>query len=98
MGTAGGVALVWVCTKWLPPFNDKTTSWYVAEPVGILVLSGLICFTVAYGFLNVYDMVADTILYCKVNEEVRRRKGTLPSGARYAPRKLDELVRGGDDF
>jgi len=77
-------------------FTDPSGVHYVMDKVAVLVVAGCLCFMVSYAFMLVYDTVADTILYCKCNEEIMRAKGDLHPATQYAPPALDACIQGRD--
>jgi len=91
--TVSGTGVIYVALRQVDQFSDPTSEWYVQDTVPVLVAAGLISFAVGHAFMNVFDMVSDTILYCKCTEELRRRQGTLDPGEQYAPDSLDALIR-----
>jgi hypothetical protein len=94
--TSVGTWLVYLIVTKMEYFSDPSKSTYIADPLPILVVTALICGVVSYSFMQVYDMVADTILYCFATEKIRRRRGDLEKDVQYAPADLDELLPAGD--
>lgn len=90
--TTLGCALVYVVIKNVAQFNDPSSAAYIADPLLVMAIAGLVCFSVSYAFMMVYDVVADTILYCKATEEIRRKRGLIGPDEQYAPDGLNELI------
>jgi len=91
--TASGTGVIYLSLRHIDQFNDPASEWFVQDTAPVLVAAGLISFAVGHAFMNVFDMVSDTILYCKCTEEIRRRQGTMDPGKQYAPDSLDALIR-----
>jgi len=78
-------------------YVDPTSAWYVSDKVTVTAFGGFIAFIVSYSFMTVFDMVADTILFCFVVEKNRRNpshKNPISSDVQYAPDVLDRLAAG----
>ncbi|CAK0909148.1 unnamed protein product, partial [Prorocentrum cordatum] len=73
--TASGIAVVYLILAHVAVFNQRDSDWYVQERVPVLVLAGLVSFLVGHAFMTIFDVVSDTILYCRCIEEVRRQEG-----------------------
>jgi len=89
--------MVYLGLTQLDYFNNPTSKNYVQDKIPALIAAGFISFAVAFSFMNVFDMVADTILYCKAVEENRRAKGLLDARYQYAPSSLDRLIEHGPE-
>jgi len=48
----------------LPHFTDPAGKWFLPNPILVVVVCGLIGFSIAKIFMDVFDMVADTLMYC----------------------------------
>jgi hypothetical protein len=79
-------------------FSSPESKWYVRDPLPVLTVAALLCAAVGHAFALVFDMVAETVLYCRCQEEERRRQGALDPLAQYAPGSLDDLVGKGQDM
>ena len=64
--TSLGTAAVWVAMRYLDYFNNPQNTTYIADPMPVLFVTALVCGMVSYAFMMVYDVVADTILYCSI--------------------------------
>jgi len=92
--TAGGVYLVWIIITTLDTFTLESSEYFVQDPVTVAVVAGVICASVAYGFMVVFDMVADTMLYCFATEKKRRQKGGwYDEDQHFAPHTLAGLLQ-----
>jgi len=78
-------------------YTNPTSEWYVSDKIMVTTFGGFIAFLVSYSFMTVFDMVADTILFCFVVEKNRRNpshKNPISSDVQYAPEILDNLAAG----
>lgn len=89
--TAVGTWLSWLMLVHVPTFSDPTSESYISEPLIVCAVAGVICFIVAAAFMSVFDMVADTILYCHA-VEMRRRAPPLGwyADVTFTPHALHE--------
>jgi hypothetical protein len=92
--TSSGTWLMWILVRNLWWFNNVESSWYVNDPVTVCFLAALVCFVIAVGFMIVFDMVADTVLYCYATELRRKQRGQILPGVHYAPPSLNNLLHG----
>lgn len=92
MITSIGTFWVWLMIRCLWWFNNVDSSWYVADPIRVCLLAACVCFVIAVGFMLVFDMVADTILYCFATEERRKQRGLMRKDVQYAPKSLNRLI------
>jgi len=69
-----------------PQFTSNESSWYIADPMFISCVAGVVSLVVAMAFMIIFDQTADTLLYCFVYE---KQSG---SGGRYAPDSLAALL------
>lgn len=77
---------------WSNPENEK----HISDPLIILIVVGIIGALIGYAFMSVFDMCADTILYCFVIEQKRRDAGFYDgSDEIFTPDSLVELVNYG---
>merc|ERR1712232_752750 len=90
--TASGTTLVYFLLDRIELFSERTSERDVQDRVPVLVTAGLVSFGIGHAFMMVFDMVSDTILYCKCTEEIKRQEGLLDADARYAPESLDALI------
>jgi hypothetical protein len=90
--TASGIALVYVLLAHMAVFNQRHSDWYVQERMPVLILAGLVSFIVGHAFMTIFDVVSDTILYCRCIEEIRRQQGELELDRQYAPKGLAALI------
>ena len=74
--TASGTALTCLMLTHVPIFSDPASEDFISEPLAVWVAGGFICMVIAAAFMMVFDMVADTILYCHA-VEMRRRAAPL---------------------
>merc|ERR1712039_303488 len=90
--TASGTALVYFLLAHVAVFNQRDGDWYVQEQMPVLILASLVSFTVGHAFMTIFDVVTDTILYCRCLEEVRLQQGELELDRQYAPKSLVALI------
>lgn len=90
--TSAGTFLVWIMVRTFWCFNNEQSSWYIEDPIVVCSIAAVICFAVSAGFMIVFDMVADTILYCFATEERRKQRGMLHKDVKYAPPSLERLI------
>jgi hypothetical protein len=90
--TAIGVLSTFLLLEHVETFNDPASEWCVQDRTPVLIAAGLVCFGIGHSFMMVFDMVSDTILYCKCAEEIRREDGELELDGQYAPASLAALI------
>jgi len=90
--TASVTALVYFLLAHVPAFNQHDSDWYVQERMPLLILAGLVSFTVGHAFMTIFDVVSDTVLYCRCLEEERLQQGELELDRQYAPKSLVALI------
>lgn len=61
--TASSSVLVYLAVTTHERFTDLRSAHHVADPWVVTILAGAVSFVVAFGFMEVFDMVADTLLY-----------------------------------
>ena len=64
----------------LPPdaFINNDSGWYIADPMLISAVAGVVSVIVAMAFMIVFDQTADTLLYCFVFEKKNGGSGNAP--------------------
>jgi len=78
--------------RYVPTFNDPSSGHFVAEPLYVAVVAGMISSVVAWTFMTVFDTVADCLFLCFC-------VGSKGSGScAHAPEELRELAKGGNDI
>lgn len=85
--------LAFLCTTTLPWFTADDSAWFVASPVVVSVMTGIIACMVAAVFMSSFDMVADTVLYCTITDRLDEK--SRPAGEparRYAPSSLLRIL------
>lgn len=80
-----GTIFSWGLTK-ISTFTDQTSPMFLESPYAVIAGSGLIAVVIAVSFMMVFDMVADTLLYCFVDTN---KKGSAEA---YCPDSLLELM------
>jgi len=55
-----------------PDFYEHTSGHYVGNPRSVTVIGGLLGAIIGASFMNIFDTVGDTILYCFASEQRRR--------------------------
>jgi solute carrier family 44 (choline transporter-like protein), member 2/4/5 len=89
---AGGV-LTYVMVTTQDQFTSNDSSWYVADPVFVAVIAGILCLIIASAFMIIFDQAADTLLYCfiydKNNPQTRDWTGER---IEFAPASLQRLI------
>lgn len=97
-GITGGCCYVtFMAVGYFDVYSNPTSAWYVSDKVMVTTFGGFVAFLVAYSFMTVFDMVADTILFCFVVEKNRRNpshKNPISPDVQYAPEILDHLAGG----
>jgi hypothetical protein len=97
LGISSGCAyLCFISVGYFDAYTDPTSEWYVSDKVMVTVFGFVVALIVSYSFMTVFDMVADTILFCFAVEKKRRKCGgnnPLDPSIQYAPQALDDLVR-----
>jgi len=69
---ASGGVLTWLLVLAVPYFNETSSDGYVADPVFIGCVAGLICGIIGFAFMLVFDVVADTMLFCFAKESAKQ--------------------------
>lgn len=83
----GSVALlVFQATTTWPMFTKNDSAWFVGNAPLVTGASAVIAFVIAYAFMTIFDVVADTLLYCYLTDD---KEGT---GRNYAPSQLRDLI------
>lgn len=67
VGTLCAALTRWACL--LPFFRDISSTWYIADPVLVSCISGIIAMTIVYSFVLVFDQILDSLVYCKAIEQ-----------------------------
>lgn len=57
-----------------PKYTDPLGSHYLTQPESVIMVCGVLGFSTSVSFMNVFDVVGDTILYCFALEEQRHRQ------------------------
>merc|ERR1711920_1026204 len=55
--------LTFICLTEIPCFGDNDGSWYVSDPWMMTLVSAGISTVVAFGFMSLFNITADTLLY-----------------------------------
>merc|ERR1712046_454827 len=83
-----------MCT-YVKMFNDPTSDYYVDDPIFIAGASSLICGVVGIAFMTVFDVAADTMLFCFATEtkkQAEQKQAEKPqnAGSKQAGKKDDQ--------
>eukprot|EP00435_Cladocopium_sp_Y103_P010046 s3101_g2.t1 len=57
-----------------PKYTDPLGSHYLTQPESVIMVCGVLGFSASVSFMNVFDVVGDTILYCFALEEQRHKQ------------------------
>merc|ERR1719223_97531 len=87
--TGGGAALTYIMVTNVDEFAIATNPHYVADPALCAGVGGFICFLVSVSFMLVFDMVADTMLFCFAQD--KKRNGENCS-VNFTPSSLASLI------
>jgi len=93
--TGGSCYVCFVSVGYFDVYSNPTSAWYVSDKVMVTAFAGFVAFIVSYSFMTVFDMVADTILFCFVVEKNRRNpkhKNPISDDVQYAPDILNDLA------
>merc|ERR1719387_601189 len=85
--TSAGVYLTWLCITTRSEFTTPESALYIHEPVVVCVAAGIICAIIAWAFMVVFDVVADTMLYCFAVDQKRPNREV-----EFAPDSLQALI------
>lgn len=87
VGITSSLIMYWIITG-SSTYTDPASSWYVADPIAVLVVSFCLCGWVGYGFCLLLEHTADMLLYCYAwNKKIK--KGTV---VKHIPEKLRLIV------
>merc|ERR1711865_271035 len=64
--TGGCCYVVFLSVGYFDFFTNPESTWYVQDRAMVTAFGGLVAFIISYSFMAVFDMVADTILFCFV--------------------------------
>merc|ERR1712183_12087 len=67
----------------MPQFTDQASDQYIDNVTWIAVVGGGLAFFISTCFMNVFDTVGETILYCFASEQRRRRNLDKRRGGLY---------------
>jgi len=73
-------------SRYNDPVNNAST--YIQEPVWVIILAFILCGRVAYGFMAVFDVALDAMLYCFAHN----RKANKRTVDKFVPTKLGDMV------
>jgi len=74
-------------------FKDATSDWFLPNPTAVVVVCGLIAFGMAKIFMDVFDMVSDTLMFCLGLEGWSKMSQKVPGPLREAMSDAEELKR-----
>lgn len=72
-------------------FTDPSSSWFLPHPPVVVIISGLLAFGISRVFMDVFDMVSDTLMYCFGLEGFDPRSGKCPPEVKQAFMEADQL-------
>jgi len=87
--TGGGSALTYIMVTNIEMFSDPTRKHYVTDATLCAGVGGVISFLVAVSFMIVFDMVADTMLFCFAQDKKRNGDNC---DTQFAPQALNDLI------
>lgn len=67
-----GAAITFLICSFHPLFNLETSAFYIEEPIFLSVVAALIALVIAMPFLQLFNDVSDTILFCFALEQKRQ--------------------------
>jgi len=74
--TGVGSYLTWFVLRNVETFSDPSSPHVVPQPEVVTAAAGVLCFAVAMTFMNVFDMISDTILLCwSLDRRYRKMNG-----------------------
>jgi len=91
-GTGSG--LTWLVLRSVLPFANPDSEHFVPQPEVLAAAAGVVSFAIAAVFMNVLDVVSDTILISWVLDRRHRLEAGLEPNARV-PVKLRAIIDGG---
>jgi len=62
--SAGTGAATWILVTTVPRYSDSTSSNYVSDPSTAIATTAVIGAVVAIPFMHLFDIIADTMVYC----------------------------------
>lgn len=81
---------IYLTTRSLPMFTEASSAQYVSDPLGVTLACGIVAFVVSYGFMSLFDTVADALLYCYARAVRREGSGVKD----YTHDSLHNLCQG----
>jgi len=66
--------LTLIYTSRMPEFTDPNSDTFIEDSTGVALMTGCQAFFISTCFMNVFDTVGETILYCYASEQRRRMK------------------------
>jgi len=72
-------------------FTDPSSWWFIPHPPVVVLLSAIIGYAVAKVFMDVFDMVSDTLMYCFGLEGFDPRSGKCPPAVKEAFQETHDL-------
>lgn len=74
-------------------FLDDTSTWYIPDPIFVGVVAGVISFSVASGFMVIFDQASDTLLYAYVRDKAHPQTDKATGNVvPFAPELLQRVV------
>jgi len=96
---AGIILITAICTviaqmfSSVGSFTDPSSSWFIPHPPVVVVVSAIIGYAVAKVFMDVFDMVSDTLMYCFGLEGFDSNSRKCPPAVKEAFKDTDALNR-----
>jgi hypothetical protein len=89
--TGAGSYLTWFTLRNVDAFTDPASPHVVPQPEYVTAAAGVLCFSVALVFMNVFDMISDTILLCWSLDRRYRKENKLGKNPNL-PSRLKALL------
>jgi len=90
--TAVCTGLTFLLIKHSPYLSEPSASTYVEDPLLTTAVASVVCCIIAMAFGIVFDMVADTLLYCYATEHSRDKLSTSGGYGHHVPEELQRAI------
>mmetsp|Transcript_121127 Transcript_121127/g.304590 ORF Transcript_121127/g.304590 Transcript_121127/m.304590 type:complete len:219 (+) Transcript_121127:3-659(+) len=95
--TGVGSYLTWFVLRNVKAFNDSSSPHVVPQPEVVTVAAGALCFSISLVFMNIFDVISDTILLCWSLDRMYRKQNNMETNPNVPSRLkalLDKAVGG----
>jgi hypothetical protein len=92
--TGLGSFLTWIVIHRVDQFSNPESEFVVTDPEAVTAVAGVISFVIAMSFMVVFDMIAETMIFCWALDRQREAEGGLfaGGGGNHTPSRLSTLM------